>query len=250
MKQLLAPMNATHPKQKSSNNSASAGFQVTESEGWIRVEADLSCLSVDQIRIGHPGLWKKGPTGCATFCFRSSFLEGVSELVEDTASTSPDSLLSACQTWAATTAQGQIQKGWMPPSGELVEELLPIQNRNIRQGALIRQIELFREPDHFSLQLTMDSFPDNMTDDRRNWLAKMLADANSSWRMVRFDFSEDSGSCVAEVNLTGVPLEIVGPFLLSGYESLRWVVSNLVETIHFLSRTDARSAALELLHAE
>jgi len=243
-------MKTLSKNKKSETTGNIQGFRHIIKNGTVQYTATFDGADPSRIEIEHPGLWKLNSTATsAVFRFPASIMDGDPDFDENLDDDSAPEK-NVCKEWAVATAEGKLPKGWVLPSSGTVEELIPAEGLTIRHRSIIREVELRQEPNCFSLQITLGTIPDDLNPDRRNWLAKLLRDANSSWRMVRFGIAQDSRSIVAEVNLTGVPHSVLRPIFQSGFSSLRWIVSGLTETVDFITRADSASEMLELLHAE
>ena len=87
--------------------------------------------------------------------------------------------------------------------------------------------------------------PQDLPRARKAWLLQLLADGQSRWRMVRIGLTRSRG-VQAQVDLTGVPREVLEQLLPIGVDALRHVVRSLVEPADFLVNGAAACRAVEV----
>jgi hypothetical protein len=209
------------------------------------VEASASDLPPD---LGQPGLWRTvfaSGRACRVFELPDSILALAND---STFSDDEDDVFSTCLAWALTTAEGRIPAALQPQPREVIEAQVPKQRLTILAGASVRQGELILSPQKFALQFpVVPTVAANLSAPRRQRLTDVLRETQSRWSLVRVGLAgtPDRASVLAEIDLTGAPAAALEPLLSASLDSLRLVVSRLVETAEVLTDASVASAALD-----
>jgi hypothetical protein len=233
-----------HPVRRGAayrQNDLSVAFDL----GWITVRGKALATS-DLLRdqLGSPGLWKpvvdgKSQRARREFHLPRSVIEG-GELWADGPEEVGDPI-QACLQWAAETAGGDVPRDWKSPPRALVESWVPSRGLVLQRGPLLRQGELAYGPSRLGLSFpVVNEVPECLAPARREWLARVLADAQNRWRMVRVGFDSDTKrpAVRAEVDLSGAPHGMLEGLVKAGLDALRCVVCWLIWSCAFLC--DAR----------
>jgi len=148
--------------------------------------------------------------------------------------------------WALATAAGMAPAGWEPPTAATIDSWARAGLLDVQQGTVLRRIRVIRSANTFALRVPLaDALPPDLPVIRRQWLRRVLLDAQGRWSLVRTGITP-SGAVCAGVDLTGVPEEFASHLFLSGVESLRWVAARLAETVEFLAFSDSGTEAITL----
>lgn len=203
-------------------------------------------------QLGKPGLWKliTGHTGTPSH-WAFDLPPGLfAERRDDDPMNDPQSapLLQAGLEWSLATADGKIPDNWQPPPRDEVESWLPPFGLTVQRGKYVRQGTLQWGANMLALRFPIVAqVPADLPAARLAWLREVLLDGQSRTRMARVGFTE-SGSVEAEVDLRGAPHAVLEHLLITGLESLRWLVQWL-EPADFLARAEAACRAVEVCPA-
>lgn len=225
---------------------------------WQTISRLKSSLHSSSAEPGSPGLWKRSQDGQSlVFSYPAAILYGPANAASDDflAFEGPEietdaSVQQAILEWAIFTDSGELPPRWTPPSEESLTALFPKESRVVRHGSILKQIDLIHRPEHLALRVVLATVASPLPDRRRLWLEKYIASADASWRLVRIGFVPNSGTIVAETNLTGAPNAVLRPLFQTAIDALRWVVTGLTEITDFLTKADQASQALEDLSPE
>jgi hypothetical protein len=227
---------------------------------WHTLRAKASRRERADGLLGQPGLWKLVRNADGR-CERVFDLPQVDDLPDDAAwADAPDgedrgeSALSLMLEWAAATADGLVPTNWQPPPAETVRRWAAPADLSVRNGGIVRQVEIIVESDRLALRCRVVGVPAELPPQRRAWLDRLALDANDRWRLVRLgwdgdgsDSSDSSGSSnlIAEVDLTGCPAGVLESVFRAALAALRLVVGWLVRAADFLADPACGSALLE-----
>ena len=217
------------------------GLCVTFDQRWVTVGAKAEPeADVLEGQRGRPGLWKTVTRQRPKRARRefhlplSMILDGDAWADDGEEATDP---LRACLDWAAATAGGDVPPGWNSPPREEVESWIPRRGLVIQSGPLLRQGSLIHAPNRLGLSFPIaDELSEAISPARRQWLRRVLADAENRWRMVRIgmDAGEGEPAVCAEVDLTGAPHFVLEGLLRVGLDALKWVVLWSLWSVVFL----------------
>jgi hypothetical protein len=223
------------------------GLCVTWDHRWLTVATKAQSGS-DPLwgQMGKPGLWKplvppKTKRPRRELHLPLEVIAGSGPWGAD-AEEAPDPL-RACLDWAAATAKGELPKGWKSPPRDQVESWIPRGGLVVRCGPLLRQGSLRYGPNRLGLRFPLaGALSERISLVRRDWLAQVLSDAESRWRMVRVGFcgAPDRPAVRAEVDFSGAPHQVLEGLFRAGLDAMRWVVSWSLWSVGFLC--DARVA--------
>jgi len=225
------------------------GLRVAFDRRWVTVRTKAEPKADPEAemlrgRLGRPGLWKmvvpqKPKRARREFHLPLAAIEGGDARADDRAEA--DDPLRACLDWAAATVEGDVPDGWTSPPREQVEAWIPSRGLVIQSGPLLRQGSLIHGPTRLALSFPLaGELSDEISPARRDWLGRVLADAQSRWRMVRvgMEGAPQRPEVRAEVDLTGAPHCVLEALVPIGLDAVRWVVSWSLWSVAFL--TDAR----------
>jgi hypothetical protein len=192
--------------------------------------------------LGRAGLWRN------TTDARRKKVRGVFEL--------PPSILARAGSdaggfaelaaWALSTAGGEADPSWSPPTRPELERWVPDRELTLQVGAIARQGMILRDDRHLALRIpVVPKVPKELPAARKEWLTELLVDGQSRWRLVRIGLS-DRSEVQAEVDFTGAPHEALEQLMLVGLDALRIVVSSLVEPADFLINGAGDCRAVEV----
>ena len=134
------------------------------------------------------------------------------------------------------------ESGTDRPIRELLDEWLPAELLRVRQGSLLREIELI--DDRF-LRVELTTIPAHLPENRLRCLDYFITEAGKSWPHARLAISKESGSAFAETDLENSSRNKLREFLPVAVQTLRWVVVALAETAEFLADPAVSCEALE-----
>ena len=197
-----------------------------EEQGWL-VLKQRDIQRGDSLReaFGLPGLWRSVPIGSGRFqrvfelppslstpSSNSSSLPSLAPTrawARDDVDVDPDRDLAAeLLDWASATAQGRLDGEPELPTSAEIDLWVPPERRRIRAGSQVAQVEVRREPGRVALQVpTLVRIPRDLPASRQDWLASLLRDLQSRWRLVRFGIDDEGARVRAEVDLTGAPTD-------------------------------------------
>lgn len=222
-----------------------AGITFQRQGQWLQLESVSHPAPPD---LGRPGLWKRigdGPAGQRVFEFPATAVcsDDEADWSDEAAHVSLDAFL----VWAMTSARDGTIPGWQPPTRPLVESWLPHGVLTVQAGPFVRQGELILAPERWAVRIPiLPVVPADLPAVRREWLAAVLGDAQTLWRLVRLGFAGGGGdlAVVAEVDFTGAPPS--ENLFLAGVHGVRHVVAALAETVELLADATIASQALVL----
>lgn len=218
------------------------GFRVRS--GWGTFEANGKSHRRDALRgqLGRPGLWKL-VTGQRHGTVRKVFDLPPSILPRDA---SVAGRFEKVAGWALATCGGKADRSWSPPAEEELERWLPANALTLQVGEIARQGEMTRGTGRLSFDFpVVTKIPRDLPAPRREWLQELLADTQDRWRMVRIGLAGRS-EVHAQVDLTGAPHEALEELVPLGLDTLRLVVSFVVEPADFLVHGSEGCRALEV----
>lgn len=195
-------------------------------------------------QLGRPGLWKMVAAQAPKRPRREFHLPLAAIEAGDTWNDDRDDAedpLRACLDWAAATVEGEVPGHWTSPPRAQVEAWMPKRRLVIQSGPLLCQGSLVHKPRRLALSFTLaGELPEEISPARRDWLGRVLADAQNRWRMVRVGMEGDPQrpEVRAEVDLTGAPHGALETLVPIGLDAVRWVVVWSLWSVAFLC--DAR----------
>jgi len=202
-------------------------------------------------QMGKPGFWK--------FVDNGEKLQSVFELppleFDDGGADSTWNELPASShwgsmlNWALDTQDGRIPKGWRPPPREEIDVLVPREKLTVPCGIHPRQGELIHEGDRLAVRvLIVQHVSEDWAEDRQYWFHKLLLEAQSRWRLVRFGYSDrlPLGAVCAEVDLTGAPSDALPELLRIVLVALKAAVEWIMSSIMYLINAPDECRALQL----
>jgi hypothetical protein len=237
------------------------GLRVTLGHRWLTVQAKAAPSGdpaaeqrVEPLGapgLGAPGLWKTVVVGRRgrrkrEFHLPLSVLADGEAWAED--GEEAPSPLQTCLDWAAATLGGEVPPGWVCPPRAEVESWVPPRSLAIQSGPLLRHGTIVCDPSRLALSYPLaGGVPDDLSPARRELLGRVLADAESRWRMVRvgWDGSQDRPAIRAEVDFTGAPKEVLEGLVRAGVDAIRWVVSWSLWSVALLCDTRVACRAWE-----
>jgi len=235
--------------ERRGSTSRHRGLRVTFGGRWVTVRAKVPRNVGPEPPtlwgpLGRPGLWKtvvaeKPGRARREFHLPLAAIEAADPWPGDR--DEPEDPLRACLDWAAATVEGDVPDGWTSPPREQVEAWIPSRGRVIQSGPLLCHGSLIHEPRRLALSFALaGEVSAEITPARRAWLGRVLADAQSRWRMVRvgMEGEPDRPEVRAEVDWTGAPHGVLEALVPIGLDALRWVVAWSLWSVTFLS--DAR----------
>lgn len=218
--------------------------------GWGILRAEWRPQPEDHLRgqLGRPGLWKS--CGDATSAEAQPICELPPALlaVADPRGQGEEGawLMRDTLAWGLATAAGEPLAGWELPDANLVAACLPPEYLTVQVGPVLRQISVENEPGLLALRCgLLPHLPDDLSPQRRGWLAELLRDGHNRWRLVRIGITPDD-TVVAEVDLSGAPPDALEPLLKTGLEALRYAVEGLVRATDFLADSSVTCRAVEV----
>lgn len=210
--------------------------------GWGRFETRRSTHGdVLSNQLGRPALWKlrSGDDGSGTrsvFEIPPTVLPGPGSAAER---------YEALARWALSTANGKPDGSWEPPARDEIERRLPELALTLQVGSIAVQGTMTHEPGRLAFGFPIvERIPDDLPAPRMAWLRALLIDGQDCWRLVRIGLTAD-GAARAEVDLSGAPNDVIETLVPIGLDSLRLVVSSLVEPAEFLVHRTESDAALK-----
>ncbi|MHC4415955.1 MAG: hypothetical protein ACYS0G_11785 [Planctomycetota bacterium] len=223
------------------------GFAVSVDRGWLCVQSGRATRSADPLRgmVGRPGLWRwvDDGSGWCRQVFELPHVAWADRAADDTTGDRPRPG-GACIDWAVATAAGAPPQGFSPPPPAHVEQLIPEGSKAVCAGEIVRACEVVSAPGRLALRCPLvSSIPDDLPEPRREWLEATILDAQRFWRMVRVGIDGEPPSVVAEVDLTGAPVAILGSLVPAAVDALRWVVAWAAKTAAVIV-SDVESKAL------
>ncbi len=161
--------------------------------------------------LGTPGLWRR------------SGREGDPLVVFDLPPLVGESQRGAWIDWAVATAAGRLPEGWTSPDRATLTECgLRPERLVARSDASTSLGELSVEEHRLALGFSLGTIPDDLPRTRRAWLAALVEDARSHWRLVRLE--SDRRRVRAELDLSGAPHAALPSLLPYALDALRQVV--------------------------
>ncbi len=218
------------------------GFRVHS--GWGTFEASGKSRSRDPLRgqLGRPGLWKL-VTNRRNGRLRRVFDLPPSILPRDA---SIADRFEAVADWVLATSGGKADPFWSPPAEEELERWLPPDALTLQVGEIARQGDMIRDTGRLTFDFpVVTKIPRDLPAPRREWLQELLADTQDRWRMVRIGLAGRS-EVHAQVDLSGAPHEVLEELVPIGLDTLRLVVSLVVEPADFLIHGADGCRALEV----
>jgi hypothetical protein len=213
-----------------------SGFRVgVDPNVSVRLESNWLTYSVPGEGRHPEGLWKMLGADYVAEIPSAVFAELDPEELEP--------VLAQVSRWLITTAAGRVPAGWLAPKRSELDQWVPVQQRNLRWGAIFKSLQV--EPDPFRLKCELASaitWPPG--DTRRAWLVQALQDWQSACRMVRL--SGAAGAVVAEVDITGAPELLWEPLVQAGLASLLGSLPLLVPVVELMNDRDLDIKPLEI----
>jgi len=154
------------------------------------------------------------------------------------------SLLAA---WAIDTLDGRVPSGWMPPSTDRLNELVPAAGLTFRAGPFIEPARLISEKNALRVQVTLGRIDPTLSAVRRKWVKRLVAESERI-RLARVGLCEaDDGqvSIEAAIDLTGAPPAIAEALLPIAVDALRHCFTFLVPTTTLIGDARCSSRVLE-----
>jgi len=237
-------------------------LRVELNNNWMKISKTCLNDNMDPLQgqTGSPGLWKfnissdlnNSEVKEQVFEIPISLLSisGQEEQVFDGSGGDKKNLFEDVLKWAETTFRGNFPETWMAPPIKEIEEYLPSSELTVRNGEILRQGTLVCNENCLALIYPiLPGIPENLPLIRKKWLDKLCIEAQNRWRLVRIGFSEKEGmdSVLAEIDLTGVPYELMEMFIKISNSALRWVLMWLVRSAVFLADTSNECEALKEL---
>lgn len=207
--------------------------------GWIRLVAPRQCYASQRIALAttQPGLWKQHgrnyriadlPWGA----FGEENQEGL------------PSTLGAVLDWVLASSAGTQNPEWLPPASDLLAQWLPSAARNLRFNTLLTSIDLSCSPT-LTLSCTLTNAPlGGQRTAYRDAIHAVILDWQSACRMVRVRQTEQE-HLMAEIDLTGAPLDVIEPLLLASIECMRSALQLLLPVLDVLSTHGLRISILD-----
>jgi hypothetical protein len=217
--------------------------------GFLQVETITDPPPPDLIRdLGRPGLWKhigEGQAGRRVFEFPASAVcsDDEAKWSEETSSATLDAFLA----WALASEKDGVPPGWQPPQRPLVESWLNKGDLTVQAGPIVRQGELILTPERWAVRFEiLPVVPADLPFVRRDWLRKVLSDAQTLWRLVRLGYASEGGNLAVfcETDFTGSPAS--EELFLAGVSGVRHVVGATAETVELLADASVASELLTL----
>jgi len=126
--------------------------------------------------------------------------------------------------WAEGTRDGSLPEGWSPPPREEVDGWHAGSDWIVHAGPDPVRGAITLEPTRFALVFTLvRRLPPDLAPAREAWLRRLLVDAQTRMRFVRFRCAPDGEGVRVEVDLTGAPPEHTEFLFRTALGSLRWV---------------------------
>jgi len=228
------------------------GLRVTSDHAWLTVEAKAeNTAGLFDGQLGKPGLWKtvierKSGRVRREFHLPLSVMAG-GELWAGDGEEEADPL-HACLSWAAATARGELPDGWTSPPRQQVEAWIPHRGLLIQTGPLLQQGSLVHAASRLALEFRIvNEVQEGVSPRRREWIEKVLAEAENRWRMVRvgLDGAKDRPAIQAEVDFSGAPHGVLEGLFKAGLDAVRCVVSWSLWPLAFLCDTRVSCRAWE-----
>ena len=189
-----------------------------ESGAWLVLQG--SSARGDELGIlrGAPGPWK-------TIAGRDG-LRRVFEVPSPTGfrASQAGEVREEIRRWAEDTREGGLPEDWCPPSREEVDGWHSASDRIVHAGADPVRGTIALEPTRFTVVFTLVRRPPpDLAPGRAAWLRRLLVDAQSRWRFVRFRYAPDDEGVRVEVDLSGAPPDHTEFLFRTALGSLRWV---------------------------
>lgn len=227
---------------KANRTSNPEGIRFTFCDQWIQIISKLSLNIPDPLNelTGEPGLWKiVTDKDCQP---RKIFEFPISIVAENNPDCGPSikagkSSLPKALRWARKTLVGERINGWRSPPKREIMALLDPQSLTAHCGLYARQGELVYRPNRLALRFpVLFNVSNDLPHTHYFWLRNLLIDAQNRWKMVRIGFcSESSATSVqAEVDLTGVPYNVLDDLLSVAIAALQALVAWVVPSAEFL----------------
>ncbi len=196
---------------------------------------------------GEPGLWRvvrdPAAAGPLVRVFEAPRPEGA-PAADPVEAPDPAALLA----WAESTrtpGAGVPCGRWTPPERAEVETWIAPHRLRVRSVGRVVRGKLVLEPNRLALVFPdLANVPADTAPARLAWLERLLLDAQSSWRLVRFGIDGQTRALGAEVDLTGVPESSARALVQLALESLAWAVEWVLSPLSFLVDAGAQSRAL------
>jgi len=214
---------------------------------WITVRTIAPQADIDPLRAhtGRPGPWRfvadpvDGLIRCE-FDLPSALHSG-----EDNDADGGEELMADCLRWALRTADGQPVEKWEPPPRTEVESWIPPSGLSLQRGRWVRQGSVHHGPGRLALRFPVVlGVPATLSSSRRAWLRRLFLAAQTHWRMVRLEQTDD-GATDAVVDLSGAPTAALPRLIETSLECLHCVV-RWVEPADFVVDAAVASDALEV----
>ena len=207
-------------------------------DGWLAFEPfDVDTLHLPQLSLGKGGLWK--PRGLDAYAFEVPLAAlGAADVCLDDEDGAGEQVVEDVAAWCEATLVGEPAADWVSPDEDAVSAWLPAEARAVRQGALVRRIELICSPRRLALRAVLVSeVPASLSAARRTWIERKLLFAQRQWRLVRLGFdcgTIDKPAIAAEADLTGCPTAICRELLLASVSALQQVGAHELLTLSVL----------------
>jgi hypothetical protein len=231
---------------------AADGVTLKARGGWLTLSADGGPRELwrGSGMLGRPGLWKPaaGDNGDQAFAFDLPLASLIDRLGEgDDGDVDTPDAVGALVRWALRTRPGAAMPRWQPPPADHVSSFVGAADLSLRCGPYIQQIAVALHEGRLSLGAPICRLGEQMAGPRRRWLDRLLADCEGI-RMVRVGVRESGAAepaLEAEIDLSGVPSEVLESLLSIAVDALRACFSLLAATAAVICDPQCQSLALD-----
>ena len=224
--------------------------KITVRDGWLTLRQPGDNGQAAGGDLGRPGLWKHvaEPDGSTSRTFDVPLATLLARLdVAEVDGVDEERVVDESVQWALDTRQGQPVAEWETPTTRRLDEIVPKAALTLRAGANLGLVRFVTTPGRLAVRLPICRAAAELTEARRGWLERLLADAGRL-RMVRLGLRCDGGpgtTIEAEIDLSGAPPCVLDSVVHVAVDALRAVFSLLATTTTFIAEANCPSVALD-----
>lgn len=198
---------------------------------WLTIEAPAEAR---RPRLGDFGFWKQLDAEHDAFDVPATMLaDSTSEFDLESA----DSSLGRLTEWLEASRRNDLPTGWTPPEATIVRGIVPASLWSLQVGSYVRTVELDIGPRRFAVRTTLAAATESLSRPRVECLRRKLDFENEHRRWVRLGVSDptDRPAVVAEIDLTGCPLDRLEALVPPALWALRLTADALLPTVVLLT---------------
>lgn len=214
--------------------------------GWAWIDRAWDGAGATSDELGRPGLWRVVRSGsalarrfdCPALLGRENEAgddPGLDALADGELRPEGEGLLvpdpgerarrmtEALRSWAAASADAALPVGWRAPDRAEAESWIDPGRLTVRAGAQVARGAFECSEDRLRLRFPeLVAFDAALPAHRRAWLEALCVDAQSRWQLVRCGVEAER--LVAEVDLSGAPIELAPALVARALEALVFTV--------------------------